>query len=61
MADVSEAQLTDPELNNPSLDVFGSALLFNAAVGSGFIIAFLVIRNRFPGTYAPRTFLVPKK
>ncbi|KAJ3412843.1 hypothetical protein HDV05_000184 [Chytridiales sp. JEL 0842] len=50
-----------PKEVNISLATFYSTLIFNSAVSAGLIIAFFILRPKFPATYAPRAFLVPPK
>ncbi|KAJ2808091.1 phosphate metabolism protein 7 [Coemansia helicoidea] len=45
----------EADIQNPSLSVFLSALIFYSAAGAIAIGLFLVIRRRHPITYAPRS------
>lgn len=47
--------------NDASVQSFVAAIVANGAVALGFYLAFIVLRNRFPMVYAPRTFLVEPK
>ncbi|KAI9307429.1 hypothetical protein BJ944DRAFT_237876 [Cunninghamella echinulata] len=42
-----------------SVPTFISALWFNAALAVGFFVAFLILKNKRPQTYAPRTYAIP--
>ncbi|KAF9941856.1 hypothetical protein BGZ65_000942 [Modicella reniformis] len=51
---------SDPNDSNVSVKAFTSSLLFNAAIGAGFFVAFCIVRHWSKKIYQPRTYLVSK-
>ncbi|KAJ3052758.1 hypothetical protein HK097_005714 [Rhizophlyctis rosea] len=46
---------------NASVDGFISALVFNAAIALAFYFVFMIVREKFPFIYRPRTYLIKEQ
>ena len=58
---ISRSGPTQSQAQAATTSTFVTALVFNAAVFGGELLAFTLLRNYFKTIYEPRTFLTPKK